>query len=116
METKQTTAVDYFFDKIKSHFEHDGDLLESVTFLYAICKEKEREHSEQAIAMEREQVRLPRWVQFSERKPAEPGYYFVKGKGECGAYLHYFADLEEFELGNLPANKYADEYLQWLEE
>jgi len=43
MESKQQTAVDYFFDKIKSNFEHDGDKLESVTFLYAICKEKERE-------------------------------------------------------------------------
>lgn len=43
MENKQQTAVDYFFDKIKSNFEHDGDKLESVMFLYAICKEKERE-------------------------------------------------------------------------
>ena len=47
MESKQTTAVDYFFDKIKSNFEHDGDKFESVTFLYAICKEKERfQHSQ----------------------------------------------------------------------
>jgi hypothetical protein len=43
MENKQQTAVDYFFDKIKSNFEHDGDKLESVMFLYAICKEMERE-------------------------------------------------------------------------
>jgi len=43
MENKQQTAVDYFFDKIKSNFEHDGDKLESVMFLYAICKKKERE-------------------------------------------------------------------------
>lgn len=46
--SKQTTAVDYFFEKIKSHFEHDGDLLESVTFLYAICKDKERTQTKQA--------------------------------------------------------------------
>jgi len=42
MATKQT-AVDFFFDKIKSHFEHDGDLLESVAMLHSICKDKERE-------------------------------------------------------------------------
>lgn len=37
------TAVDWLFDKLKSHFEHDGDLLEAVTFAYAIAKQKERE-------------------------------------------------------------------------
>lgn len=41
--SNQQTAVDYFFDKIKSNFEYDGDKFESITFLYAICKEKERE-------------------------------------------------------------------------
>ena len=49
MESKRQTAVDYFFDKIKSNFEHDGDKLESVTFLYAICKEKEREQIVSAV-------------------------------------------------------------------
>jgi hypothetical protein len=150
MANKKTTAVDYFFDKIKSHFEHDGDLLESVTFLYAICKEMERNqtkqayesgqedeyayhvnavprtdsethytetygkesnHSEQVLEMER-----PRWVQFSERRPTESKNYFVKGKGDYGGYLFYFDSLGEFELGNLPVNKFSDEYLQWLEE
>ncbi len=48
MENKQQTAVDYFFDKIKSNFEHDGDKLESVMFLYAICKEMNREQIENA--------------------------------------------------------------------
>lgn len=33
-------ALDWFFDKIKSHFEHDGDLLEGVLFTYAIAKLK----------------------------------------------------------------------------
>ena len=37
------TAVEWFYDKIKSHFEHDGDLLESLTFTMAIAKQKERE-------------------------------------------------------------------------
>lgn len=37
------TAVDWYFDKIKSHFEHDGDLFETACFTYAIAKQKERE-------------------------------------------------------------------------
>ena len=37
------TAVDFFYENIKSHFEHDGDLLEVINFSYAIAKEKERE-------------------------------------------------------------------------
>lgn len=40
---KKKTAVDWYFDKIKSHFEHDGDLFETVCFTYAIAKEKEKE-------------------------------------------------------------------------
>ena len=156
MATKQTTAVDYFFDKIKSNFEHDGDKLESVAFLYAICKDKEREqhisayeagqddgyqyhvnglprydsetwydnnygihsnHSEQALEMGREQVRLPRWVQFSERKPMENKPYYIKGKGGYGGYEFYDSEDEKFYFrSNIPVNKFADEYLQWLEE
>jgi len=37
------TAVEWFWDKIKSHFEHDGDLLETATFTFSIAKEKEKE-------------------------------------------------------------------------
>jgi hemerythrin len=37
------TAVEWFYDKIKSHFEHDGDLLETLTFTMAIAKKMERE-------------------------------------------------------------------------
>lgn len=37
------TAVDWYFDKIKSHFEHDGDLFETACFTYAIAKQKEKE-------------------------------------------------------------------------
>jgi hypothetical protein len=37
------TAVEWFYDKIKSQFEHDGDLLETLTFTTAIAKQKERE-------------------------------------------------------------------------
>ena len=37
------TAVEWFYDKIKSHFEHDGDLLETLIFTKAIAKKKEKE-------------------------------------------------------------------------
>ena len=36
------TAVEWYFDKIKSHFEHDGDLYEVACMTYAIAKEKEK--------------------------------------------------------------------------
>jgi hypothetical protein len=39
------TAVEWFFDKIKSHFEHDGDLFETACMTYAIAKEKEKEQT-----------------------------------------------------------------------
>ncbi len=42
-KSETPTAVEWFFDKIKSHFEHDGDLFESLTFTLAIAKQKERE-------------------------------------------------------------------------
>ena len=37
------TAVEWFYDKIKTHFEHDGDLLETLIFTKAIAKEKEKQ-------------------------------------------------------------------------
>lgn len=37
------TAVEWYFDKMKSHFEHDGDLYEVACMTYAIAKEKEKE-------------------------------------------------------------------------
>jgi hypothetical protein len=43
MSDKKLTAVQWFYDKIKSHFEHDGDLLETLTFTMEIAKEMERE-------------------------------------------------------------------------
>ncbi len=39
---KTQTALDWFYEKIISHFEHDGDLLETITFTMAIAKGKER--------------------------------------------------------------------------
>lgn len=43
MENKNLTAVEWYWDKIKSHFEHDGDLYEVACMTYAIAKEKEKE-------------------------------------------------------------------------
>lgn len=40
MENK--TAVDWIWDNIKSHFEHDGDLLESVKMSFDIAKWMEK--------------------------------------------------------------------------
>ena len=37
------TAVEWYFDKIKSHFEHDGDLFEVACMTYAIAKQKEKD-------------------------------------------------------------------------
>ena len=45
---KKQTAVDWYFEKIKSHFEHDGDLLETLTFTMAIAKQIEKEQIEDA--------------------------------------------------------------------
>ena len=41
-QQSSVTAVEWFYDKIKSHFEHDGDLLETLTFTMVIAKVKER--------------------------------------------------------------------------
>ncbi len=40
----EQTALDWFYEKIKSHFEHDGDLLETLNFTLAIAKQKERDN------------------------------------------------------------------------
>ncbi len=37
------TAVEWYFDKMKSHFEHDGDLYEVACMTYQLAKEKEKE-------------------------------------------------------------------------
>jgi hypothetical protein len=37
------TAVEWVFDNLKSHFEHDGDLFEVVKMSFDIAKEKEKE-------------------------------------------------------------------------
>jgi len=37
------TAVEWLEDNLKSHFEHDGDLLEVVQFSFEQAKEMEKE-------------------------------------------------------------------------
>jgi hypothetical protein len=37
------TAVEWLYNNLKSHFEHDGDLLEVVKMSFDIAKEKEKE-------------------------------------------------------------------------
>ena len=37
------TAVEWLYDNLKSHFEHDGDLLEVVQFSFEQAKEMEKE-------------------------------------------------------------------------
>lgn len=39
------TALDWYWDKMKSYFEHDGELFETASFTFAIAKEKEREQA-----------------------------------------------------------------------
>lgn len=38
----EQTAVDWFYEKIKSHFEHDGELLETLNFTHELAKQSER--------------------------------------------------------------------------
>jgi putative lipase involved disintegration of autophagic bodies len=40
------TAVEWLFLNLKSHFEHDGDLLEAVQMSYQQAKEMERGHAQ----------------------------------------------------------------------
>ena len=43
MEVTKQTAVEWLFNNLKSHFEHDGDLLEIVQFSFEQAKEMEKE-------------------------------------------------------------------------
>jgi hypothetical protein len=40
------TAVEWFYENLKSHFEHDGDLLEVVQMSFEQAKEMEKEQIE----------------------------------------------------------------------
>ena len=64
MRKEKQTPVDWFFEKIKTHFEHDGDLLETLSFTYATARQKEREQ-QQVITGNELYKELERW--FEER-------------------------------------------------
>lgn len=42
MENKSMTAVEWLYNNLKSHFEHNGDLLEVVNISFNQAKEMER--------------------------------------------------------------------------
>ena len=42
------TAVEWLYNNLKSHFEHDGDLLEVVQFSFEQAKEIEKQQIENA--------------------------------------------------------------------
>lgn len=43
IKIRQKTAVDWLVNNLKSHFEHNGDLLEVVHFSFNQAKEMEKE-------------------------------------------------------------------------
>jgi len=51
VEKNNITAVEWFFDKIKSHFEHNGELMESIIWTYEQSKEMEKEQITDAYIM-----------------------------------------------------------------
>ena len=57
----EQTAVEWFYDKIKSHFKHDGDLFETLIFTMEIAKEKEKQQIIKAYetAMETDSYNTP---------------------------------------------------------
>jgi hypothetical protein len=68
---------------------------------------------EQAKEMEQSNIK---WVDFSDEKPKESDYYFVKGKKGTKACLYYNADKDEWEKGSNAHNHFADGYIYWLKE
>jgi hypothetical protein len=47
MTKKPHTAVEWLYDNLKSHFEHNGDLLEAVQYSFEQAKQIERlQHSQ----------------------------------------------------------------------
>jgi hypothetical protein len=53
------------------------------------------------------------WKQFSEEKPKESDFYFVKGKGGRKAVMYYD---DEWEIGSLAHNHFCDDEICWLDE
>lgn len=43
IKIRQKTAVEWLYNNLESHFEHDGDLLEVVQFSFKHAKEMEKQ-------------------------------------------------------------------------
>jgi hypothetical protein len=56
------------------------------------------------------------WIEFLEEKPQISDFYFVKGKRGSKACLYYYAESEEWEIGSLAHNHFADSEICWLKE
>jgi hypothetical protein len=56
------------------------------------------------------------WIEFSEEKPKETDFYFVKGKVGRKAVMYYDAFDDEWEIGNLAHNHFCDSEIYWLNE
>lgn len=56
------------------------------------------------------------WIEFLEEKPNKTDFYFVKGKRDSKACLYYYAEFEEWEIGSLAHNHFADNQVYWLKE
>lgn len=50
---KEETAIDWFFNKIKSNFEDDGDKYETFVMCYTIAKQKEKKQSKNIFKTEK---------------------------------------------------------------
>jgi len=61
-------------------------------------------------------VNESQWIEFSKEKPTESGFYFVKGKKGSKACIYYYAETEEWWLGNLAHNYFTNDYIYWLKE
>jgi hypothetical protein len=61
-------------------------------------------------------VNESQWIEFSEEKPPESDFYFVKGKRGSKACIFYYAETEEWELGNLAHNFFSNSEIYWLKE
>lgn len=61
MKNKKQTALDWYWDKTKSHFQHDGDFFETACFTFAIAKQKE-EHQMMDLQSEISDEEIEKWV------------------------------------------------------
>ena len=78
--------------------EHGVDLLESE--LQEVCRI----------------VNESQWIEFTQEKPIESGFYFLKGKKDAKACIYYYTETLQWELGDLAHNYFTDDYIYWLKE